>query len=170
MGQTAYTLCAIQTGAESAPRPRTDWLEADLLAEGFAANLTVLRALQQRLRMSAEQAATACLVSPRTYRRWLASGRPDPTAVRLLAILAGYVPWVGWEGWEVHGGYLFPPGYARGGIPPGEFFALVFYRQQVSAYQDAHAQLKAQLQALEAERSAWLARSTACGLGGASHG
>jgi hypothetical protein len=61
------------------------------------------------------------------------------------------VPWLGWQGWEVHNGYLFPPGFRQGGIPPGEFFALVFYRQQVSAYQEANARLKTRVQILEAE-------------------
>ena len=96
-----------------------------------------------------QQAADACLVSLRTYRRWCATGNPDPTALRLLAILAGFVPWSGWHGWEVHNGYLFPPGYTSGGIPPSEFFALVFYRQQVSEYQEAHADLRARLKAFE---------------------
>ncbi|MCK7582779.1 MAG: hypothetical protein MZV65_49320 [Chromatiales bacterium] len=63
------------------------------------------------------------------------------------------MPWVGWEGWEVHNGLLFPPGYRRGGIPPGEFFALVFYRQQVSEYQRLNARLKAKLEALEAQHA-----------------
>jgi hypothetical protein len=63
------------------------------------------------------------------------------------------VPWVGWDGWEVHNGLLFPPGYRRGGIPPGEFFALVFYRQQVSEYQQLNARLKAKLEALEAKHA-----------------
>ncbi|MCK7580096.1 MAG: hypothetical protein MZV65_33435 [Chromatiales bacterium] len=92
-------------------------------------------------------------MSLRTWRRWRATGQPDPTAVRLLAVLAGFVPWVGWDGWEVHNGLLFPPGYRRGGIPPGEFFALVFYRQQVSEYQRLNARLKAQLEALEAQHA-----------------
>ena len=97
---------------------------------------------------NAETAALLC-VSERTYRRWLVSGQPDPTAVRLLAILAGYVPWEGWDGWEVHNGYLFPPGYSRGGIRPGEFFAVVFYRQQVAEYQRVNRKLTERVQALE---------------------
>ena len=131
-----------------------DWLESEFLAEGFAANPSTLSALQHACRFSDADAAAACLVSLRTWRRWRATGRPDPTALRLLAILAGFVPWSGWDGWEVHNGYLFPPGYARGGIPPGEFFALVFYRQQVAAYQQANAHLSAQLQALQASSPA----------------
>jgi hypothetical protein len=119
------------------------------LSEGFAANLTTLRALQQRLMLSNAETAAMLCVSERTYRRWLVSGQPDPTAVRLLAILAGYVPWEGWDGWEVHNGYLFPPGYTRGGIRPGEFFAVVFYRQQVAEYQRVNRKLTERVQALE---------------------
>lgn len=85
--------------------------------------------------------------------------------MRLLAILAGYVPWVGWDGWECHNGYLFPPGYRRGGIPPSEFFALVFYRQQVSAYQDANAQLTARLAALELKADGGQAAGADPGIG-----
>ncbi|WP_200375316.1 hypothetical protein [Thiocystis violacea] len=131
-----------------------DWLDSELLAEGFAANPKTLRALQRACRFSDEQAAAACLVSLRTYRRWLSSGNPDPTALRLLAVLAGFVPWSGWDGWEVHNGYLFPPGYSRGGIPPAEFFALVFYRQQVTEYQRHNAQLRVELEAARHGRPA----------------
>lgn len=125
-----------------------------MLAEGFAANLAALKALQRRARLSTAEAAQALCVSPRTYRRWLATGKPDPTAVRLLAILAGFVPWPGWEDWEVHNGYLFPPGYHRGGIPPGEFFALVFYRQQVSEQRRVIVAREARIAELEAEVAA----------------
>jgi hypothetical protein len=128
-----------------------DWSESELRAEGFATNPTTLGALQLACRFTDEDAAAACCVSLRTWQRWRATGQPDPTAVRLLAILAGFVPWVGWDGWEVHNGLLFPPGYRRGGIPPGEFFALVFYRQQVSEYQQLNARLKAKLDALDAK-------------------
>jgi len=72
--------------------------------------------------------------------------------VRLLAILAGFVPWAGWDGWEVHKGLLFPPGYERNGIAPGEFFALVYYRQAVGAYRKEVAQLEAQIRRLEDKR------------------
>ncbi|MTW21179.1 hypothetical protein, partial [Allochromatium palmeri] len=171
MGQTAYTLSEITETPESAATPdvvrvrasskttkavaklssASDWSESELRAEGFAANPTTLGALQVACRFTDEEAAAACCVSSRTWRRWRTEGNPDPTAVRLLAILAGFVPW---DGWEVHNGLLFPPGYRRGGIPPGEFFALVFYRQQVSEYQQLNARLKAKLEALEAKHAA----------------
>ncbi len=80
-------------------------------------------------------------MSLRTYRRWRSGANPDGSAVRLLAILAGFVPWEGWDGWEVHRGCFFPPGYRKGGIAPGEFFALVFWRQQVSEYRRKNAEL-----------------------------
>ena len=150
-------MCAIKDRGAGGLGPAADWSEAEVLAEGFAANPAVLRDLQARCGFSHVQAAEACGVSLRTYRRWRSEGNPNPGAVRLLAVLAGFVPWDGWQGWEVHKGYLFPPGYSTGGIPPGEFFALVFYRQQVSAYQEANANLKARVQALEGELAQLLA-------------
>ncbi|MGB5736268.1 MAG: hypothetical protein WBM40_17665, partial [Thiohalocapsa sp.] len=102
-------------------RAHEDWSEAQLLGEGFAANPSSLRALQQRLSLTNADAAAACLVHPRTYRLWRATGRPNPTAVRLLAILAGYLPWDGWQGGEMHRDCLFPPGFSKGGISPGDF-------------------------------------------------
>ena len=102
-----------------------------MLAEGFAANPSTLRALQQRLSLSNADAAATCLVDTRTYRGWLKTGNPNLTAVRLLAILAGFVPW---HGWECHRGCLFPPGFSKGGIGPGDFHALIFWRQAASSY------------------------------------
>ena len=125
--------------------PRGGWSEADLLSEGFAANLSVLRALQQRCGFSNSQAAVVCVVTLRTYRRWRCQGNPTPAAVRLLAILAGFVPWVGWEDWEVDRGYLFPPGFSRHGLTPADFHTLVFWRQLVTAYAQDNATLRAQL-------------------------
>ena len=87
-------------------------------------------------------------MSTRTYRRWRQHGNPSPTAVRLLAILAGFVPWPGWDGWEVHRGSLLPLGYSKRGIAPGEFFALVFYRQLVTEQRRRIAALEAELGAL----------------------
>lgn len=80
-------------------------------------------------------------MSLRTYRRWRSEGNPDVSAVRLLAILAGFVPWDGWDGWEVHRGCVFPPGYSKGGLTPGDFYAAVFLRQLVSEYRRKNAEL-----------------------------
>ena len=121
-----------------------------MLAEGFAANPATLRALQQRLSWRVADAAAACLVHPRTYRGWLQTNNPNPTAVRLLAILAGFVPWDGWDGWECHRGCLFPPGFSKGGIAAGDFHALIFWRQSASAYRVQNATLRARVAELEA--------------------
>lgn len=108
--------------------PRHDWSEAQFLAEGFAGNLTILRELQFRCQLTNDQTAQALMVSPHTYRRWRCDRKPNPTAVKLLAVLAGHVPWPGWDGWEVHQGYLFPPGFRKNGILPTEFWNLPIYR------------------------------------------
>jgi hypothetical protein len=145
--------------------------DGELLGAGFAANLTALRALQQRARLSDAAAADSLCVSLRTYRRWLQHGNPSPTAVRLLAILAGFVPWAGWEGWEVHQGALFPPGYQRGGIVPGEFYALVFYRQLVTEQRRKISALEAELAEVKAQaRDVDVASARACNTGTLCHG
>jgi hypothetical protein len=82
-------------GGDLGATPREDWTEEEFLAEGFAANLSTLHALHFRCRLSNHQAAALCGVSARSYRRWLATGTANAGAVRLLAILAGYVPWGG---------------------------------------------------------------------------
>jgi hypothetical protein len=104
--------------------------------------LATFQALQFRCRLSDEQAAELCGVSPRTYRRWRSTGKPNAGCVRLLAVHAGYVPW---DGWEVHGGFLFPLGSRRNGIAPGELFTLVYYRQAISEYRRRCEQLKTQV-------------------------
>jgi len=124
-----------------------------LLAEGYAANPATLRALQQRLSFSNADAATACGVSTRTYRAWRAGANASPSALKLLAILAGYLPWDGWDGWEMHRGCLFPPGYQRGGISPGDFHALIFWRQLVGELQRQNRALAAQVAELQARRA-----------------
>jgi hypothetical protein len=119
-----------------------------LLAEGFAANPAAFIPLQQRLGFSSADTAEACLCSQRQARYWR-SVKPDRLATRYLAILAGYLPWDGWQGWEMDRGILFPPGYRTGGIPPGEFFAVVFYRQQLGALRRENQALRDRIEALE---------------------
>lgn len=113
-----------------------------------------MRALLKRLSLSSTDAATAVGVHPRTVRSWLATGTANPAALKLLAVLAGFVPWVGWAGWEVERGLLFPPGYNRGGIQPGEFFALGFYRQQVGEQRRVIVGREARIAELEAQVAA----------------
>ncbi|GAB4302434.1 MAG: hypothetical protein Kow0096_23920 [Thiohalomonadaceae bacterium] len=108
---------------------------SELLHQGWTGNLTTLRELQLFAGLSNEDAARLCLVSPETYRRWRRDRSPNPTAVRLLAVLAGYVPWRGWDGWEVHSGLLFPPGYSRHGVAPADILALPFTLQLLAEVQ-----------------------------------
>lgn len=110
-------------------------LDADLLQDAFLGDLTTLRLLQRRCRFTDRQAADFCLVALDTYRRWGRDRSPSPTAVRLLAIRAGFVPWPGWEGWEVDNGRLFAPGYSRGGLTPGDLNALPFRMQLLAEYE-----------------------------------
>jgi hypothetical protein len=105
-----------------------------LLQQGYWGNLTALGALQSVLGMSNAQAAAACLVSPHTYRRWRTDRTPNPTAIRLLSIMAGYLPWSGWSDWEMHRGFLFPPGYVRHGLSPGDVLAIPYTMQLLSRY------------------------------------
>jgi hypothetical protein len=109
--------------------------DSSILQEAYQGNLTTLPELQLRCRLTDVSAANLCHVSPETYRRWKRDRLPNPTAVRLMAILAGYVPWPGWDGWEVHNGYLFPPGYVDRGITPGQILATPFREQLLSLYQ-----------------------------------
>jgi hypothetical protein len=101
----------------------------EILREGFMGNVTTLRNLQLMCGYSNTQAAEVCCVSVETYRRWRRDRTPNRAAVRLLAIFAGYLPWDGWRGWEMQGGYLFPPGFERHGIAPGEVITLPYWRQ-----------------------------------------
>lgn len=109
--------------------------DSRILAEAWLGDLTTLVELQLRCRLTDAKAAALCGVSPETYRRWRTDRPPNLAAVRLLAILAGYVPWPGWQDWEVHNGHLFPPGYTWHGITPGQILAIPFREQLVTEYQ-----------------------------------
>ena len=74
---TAYTLCAITETPEPGSRARQDWSEADLLVQGYAGNLSVFTALQQRCGFTLGQVAELCGVDERTVRRWHVRGCAD---------------------------------------------------------------------------------------------
>ena len=118
----------------SGGNPHPVSVSSDILQRGYQGNVTTLRSLQLINGYTLEHAAQATLVSPETFRRWRSDRRPNPTAVRLLAILGGYVPWPGWHGWEVHSGLLFPPGYTRHGIAPGQILALPYLQQALAGF------------------------------------
>lgn len=76
------------------------------------------------------RAAAAALGVPwETFRRWGYRTPPPLPALRLLAVLGGYVPWSGWEGFEVVGGRLWVPGYAAFSVDPEDLFRLPYLRQ-----------------------------------------
>lgn len=127
------------------------WNSTTLLRDAFMGNLTTFRALQFRAGMSDEQTARALLVSPETVRRWRSDRKPNPTALRLMAILAGYVPWPHWDGWEVHNGALFPPGFNRHGFEPGHLYALPYTFAQRREFRRLAETEREQRKALEAE-------------------
>ncbi|BAO44393.1 hypothetical protein [Thiolapillus brandeum] len=107
-------------------------------------NLSSLHELQHRAKLTNEQAALLCGVTVRTWRRWKKDNSAQPAALRLMAILAGHVPWSGWDGWEMHNGYLFPPGFSRNGILPGHLLAIHYERQLLSLLKDELRQLRAE--------------------------
>ena len=53
----------------------------------------------------------------------------------MIRVHAGYLPWQGWDGWQVDNGYLFPPGFRRHGLKPGDINALPYLLQLVAEYQ-----------------------------------
>lgn len=124
----------------------------ELLHSGWMGDVTTLGQIQLLSQLNDEQAAALCFVSPHTYRRWRSDRQPNPMAVRLLSVLAGYVPWPGWSHWEMHDGLLYPPGYTRHGIRPGDVLAVPFRLQLLGAYEQKINQLEWEL-AQHGERS-----------------
>jgi len=105
--------------------------QSELLHLGFMGDLTTLRNLQYSLRYTNQQAADFVGVSKETYRRWRTDRKPNVSAVKLLSVMAGKVPWTGWENWEVHNGLLFPPQYSKG-LSPGQIMAMHYDLQQLA--------------------------------------
>ena len=125
---------------------------SDFLQDAYLGKLTTLPVLQHRCRFTNEQAARECCVSVETYRRWLSDRRPNPVAVKMMAILAGYVPWRGWENWEMHNGYLFPPGFTQNGISPGDWHSMVFLKQLVTEQRRRIEALEAKIESMPKRR------------------
>ncbi len=99
--------------------------------DGYNGDASTLNLIRHRCGFSDDEAAAYVNTSPANFRRWKRQNSANLTALRLLAIRAGVFPWTGWEGWEMHNGYLFPPGYIKGGILPGEIIHMIFLKQQV---------------------------------------
>jgi hypothetical protein len=63
------------------------------LSRACHGDLSVFGQIVYRCRMTPGQLADYCMVSPETVRRWIRTKKPNPTALKLLAIKAGYLPW-----------------------------------------------------------------------------
>lgn len=111
------------------------------LQDAFETQNVSVKDLMQLARMDLDSTAQALHVSKESIRRWIRTGDPNPTAIKLLSILAGYVPWENWNGWEVHGGYLFAPGQTRRGVKP-------WHIEQVSFVVDYNLTLQKELEQL----------------------
>jgi hypothetical protein len=135
-------------------------INSDILQAAYLGDMTTLPDLQQLLGFTVGQSAQACFVSEATYRRWLADRRPSKSAVRIMAMLAGYLPWPGWDGWVMDGGYLFPPGFTKHGITPGQIHAHVFTQQLLTEYRRRHDELEKELELLKADYERLQAQKT----------
>ena len=125
---------------------RPDEPFASLLQDAWLDNLSTLRDLQHRARLTDQQAATICAVTVHTWRRWLKQDAPNLAALRLMAILAGHIPWPGWDGWEMHNGHLFPPGYSHHGLSSGHLMSIHYERQLLALFKEELRQLRAEKQ------------------------
>ena len=126
--------------------------ERDFLYCCFNGNTDYLPNLLRHLRKDDGQIAQMLYLSPHTIRRWrLGDRKANPSAVKLLAILAGYMPWPGWQGWECENGYIFPPGWHKNGILPNEFFAVGYYRDLYKQFQKRSETLEAEVAKLKAQ-------------------
>jgi len=88
----------------------------DILAEAYADKVSALGELHLLAGLNNSSAAELCGVSLRTYRRWRRRQAPVTAARRLLAVLAGFVPWAGFAGWWYHRdeGKLYSPRLREG--------------------------------------------------------
>ncbi len=121
------------------------------LQDAYHGDKNRLSNVQRRLKLSNHEAAHALGVSVRTYRRWLKDKSIPKYALKLMAVMAGYCPWPGWKEWECRNGELFPPGFYRNGISPGEWQSTIFIHQLNSELNRKNANLKSEIIKLENE-------------------
>jgi hypothetical protein len=94
-----------------------------------------LRDLQVFCRFTELEAARFVCVAPATYRHWLRDRPASRTALRLLTVRAGFLPYPGWEGWLLRDGLLYPPGHSGTGFASTEVAALPFQYQRLAAFE-----------------------------------
>ncbi len=105
----------------------------DILDDGYRGNLTTPSLLQAISQLPDTAAAQYCLVSAHTWRRWKTDRAPNRTAIKLLAIRAGYVPWPSWEKFFfcAFDGCLYHEDL-KYGFEPGDLLTLHWLRQENS--------------------------------------
>ena len=106
----------------------------DILYDGYTGNLTTPSILQALSQLPDTAAAQYCLISAHTWRRWKTDRTPNRTAIKLLAIRAGYVPWPGWENFFycAFDGCLYHTDLTYG-FDPGDLLTLHWLRQENTA-------------------------------------
>ena len=122
----------------------------DLLESAYLGNITRPKEIQTLLSISDEVAADLCFVSPQTFRRWNHDRAPNRCAMKLLGILAGYVPWPGWEKfyYNPYDQMLYSHDL-KYGFSPGDLHTLHYMRQGYELLQRENQQLKEKLKDLE---------------------
>jgi hypothetical protein len=123
---------------------------ASILRDSWEGTLTKLGYIQTVAGISDEQAAGLCFVAPETYRRWRTDRKPNRCAVRLLGVVAGYVPWAGWEKWFYSQAdrKLYGPSL-REGFTPSEVERIPWLRQTLEALERENRNLRERVQRLE---------------------
>lgn len=117
-----------------------------ILTEAYETQNVSMRSLMLLSGMNLEQTSKALHVSIESLRRWERSGKPNPTASKLLAILAGYIPWANWRGWEMHGSTLFAPGQRRNGMTSAMIENMIIQIQLKELYEEENQQLRSELE------------------------
>jgi len=104
----------------------------ELLLHGFLVKLTNPRELMTMIPMGVKDAAEFCQVSTHTFRRWLSDKKPNPCAMRLLAIYTGYIPWPGWADFMYcHADKKIYHKDLKDGFSTDDLMALHWLRQEV---------------------------------------
>ena len=131
---------------------------SQMLIQAYDTQNVSIRSLMLLARMDLDQAAEALHVSPESIRRWERTGRPNPTASKLMAIYAGYVPWKKWKGWEVHNGLLFAPGQNRYGLTGNMIQNMIILREYNDTLESENHRLLAELENLQTRQRAPILR------------
>jgi hypothetical protein len=114
----------------------------EFMYNGFHGDKSTLSAICARCGFDESKAADYVHTSIPNFNKWLRDNSANPTALKLLAIRAGQMPWPEWEGWEIHKGHLFPPGFTRNGLSPGDIHSVIFLKQLVSEQRKTISRLK----------------------------